>query len=90
MSDRPHLAVDGGRLSSAERRHRFEAAHPEVIIVAPPTIHDYWSAIVGRGLVPGEPDATAIGSWALGGLMDQLDRIYQGEPGGQPDERMIR
>ncbi len=79
MGDRPRLALGGGLLSSAERRRRFQAAHPGVIIVAPPTIHDYWSAIVGRGLVPGDPDATSVGSWALGGLMDQLEEIYQDE-----------
>ena len=76
MSDHPRLAADRGLLSSAERRRRFQAAHPGVIIVAPPTIHDYRSAIVGPGLVPGDPDATSVGSWALGGLMDQLDGIY--------------
>jgi len=69
MTDRPRLAYTG-LLSSAERRRRFEAAHPGVVIVPPATIHDYWTAVVGCGRVPGDPGAASVGSWALGGLMD--------------------
>ncbi len=80
MSDRPRLAAYTGPLSSAERRRLFTAAHPAVPIIAPATIHDYWSAVVGPGMVPGDPDAATVGSWALGGLMDQLEEIWP--PGG--------
>lgn len=33
-------------------------------------------AVVPPGLIPGDGTRTTLGSWDLGGLMDQLDAIY--------------
>ena len=33
-------------------------------------------AVVPAGLIPGDGTATTLGSWDLGGLMDQLEEIY--------------
>ncbi len=87
MGDRPHLTVVGGQqfggqqLGGAARRILFERAHPEVTIVVPVGLMDRWRAIVPLGKIPGCPDETTIGSYDLGGLMDELDEIYP--PGGE-------
>ena len=56
------------------RRRRFEAAHPEAVILAPAA--GRWRAVVPPGLIPGDGTRTTLGSWDLGGLMDQLEKIY--------------
>ena len=76
MSDRPHLAVAGGQPGAVARRILFERAHPEVAIVVPVGLNGRWRGIVPFGKIPGRPDETTIGSYGLGGLMDQLDEIY--------------
>jgi hypothetical protein len=81
MSDRPHLTVVGGKLGGVARRILFERAHPEVAIVVPVGLNDRWRAIVPLGKIPGRPDETTIGSYGLGGLMDQLDEIYPQDSG---------
>ena len=72
MSGRPHLTVLGG----VARRILFERAHPEVAIIVPAGLNSRWRAIVPLGKIPGHPDQTTIGSYELGGLMDQLDECY--------------
>ena len=88
MSDRPHLTVVGAQLDAVSRRILFERAHPEVLIVVPVGLMDRWRAIVPLGKLLGRPDETTIGSYDLGGLMDQLDEIYPPSSGetqpGQP------
>ena len=83
MSDRPdlHLVV-AGRPDALARRRLFEAAHPDVTIVPPARTSDRWRAIVPLGMIPGRPDETTIGSYGLGGLMDQLDVIYPPDSSG--------
>ncbi len=76
MSDRPHLTVVGGQPGGVARRILFERAHPEVAIVVPVGLNARWRAIVPLGKIPGRPDETTIGSYDLGGLMDQLDECY--------------
>ncbi len=79
MSDRPHLTVVGGQPvqpGGVARRILFERAHPEVAIVVPVGLNGRWRAIVPLRQDPGHPDETTIGSYGLGGLMDQLDEIY--------------
>jgi hypothetical protein len=76
MNDRPHLTVVGGQPGGVARRILFERAHPEVAIVPPVGLNGRWRAIVSPGKIPGRPDQTTIGSYGLGGLMDQLDECY--------------
>ena len=67
------------------RRQRFEAAHPEAVILPPAA--GRWRAVVPPGLLPGDGTRTTLGSWDLEGLMNQLDEIYPadgGEPQGSP------
>ncbi len=80
MSDRRHLAVVGGQPGAVARKIVFERAHPEVAILPPVGLNDRWRAIVPPGKIPGKPTETTLGSYGLGGLMDQLDECYP--PGG--------
>jgi len=80
VSDRRHLTVVGGQPGGVARKILFERAHPEVAILPPVGLNDRWRAIVPLGKIPGRPDETTIGSYGLGGLMDQLDECYP--PGG--------
>jgi hypothetical protein len=73
--DRPDLhAVDGGREDSVIRRRRFEAAHPEAVILPP--CAGRWRVVVPAGLIPGDGTRTTLGAWDLADLMDLLDAIY--------------
>jgi hypothetical protein len=76
MGDRPHLTVVGRQPGGVARRILFQRAHPEVIFVVPARLNDRWRAIVPLGKISGRPDETTIGSYDLGGLMDQLDECY--------------
>jgi hypothetical protein len=76
MSDRPPFTVVSGQPGAVSRRILFERAHPEVAILPPAGLSDRWRAIVPLGKIPGHPDVTTIGSYGLGGLMDQLDECY--------------
>jgi len=76
VTDRPHLTVAGGQPGGVARKILFERAHPEVAIVPPVGLHGRWRAIVPLGKIPGRPGETTIGSYGLGGLMDQLDECY--------------
>ena len=57
-----------------ERRRRFEAVQPGVIIVTPPRPDDRWRAILPLGVLP--DDGTTIGARSLCDLMDKLDALY--------------
>jgi len=61
------------------RRQRFEAAHPEAVILPPAA--GRWRAVLPAGLIPGVGTRTTLGAWDLGDLMDQLDEILP--PGGE-------
>jgi hypothetical protein len=79
---RPALhAVDGTRPDDpVVRRRRFEAAHPGAVILPPAA--GRWRAVLPAGVIPGDGTATTLGSWDLGGLMDQLEEIWPpGAPG---------
>jgi len=79
---RPALrAVDGtGPDDPVVRRRRFEAAHPQAVILPPAA--GRWRAVLPAGVIPGDGTATTLGSWDLCGLMDQLEEIWPpGEPG---------
>jgi hypothetical protein len=83
VTGRPVLLViggEGGPEDPVVRRQRFERAHPEAVILPPSA--GRWRAVVPAGLIPGDGSCTTLGSWDLGGLMDQLDAIYpDGSPG---------
>jgi len=80
-AERPTLrAVGGGAEDAVVRRQRFEQAHPEAVILPPAA--GRWRAVVPPGLIPGDGTRTTLGAWDLGGLMDQLDAIYQDSSGG--------
>ncbi len=86
---RPALrAVDGtGPDDPVVRRRRFEAAHPQAVILPPAA--GRWRAVLPAGVIPGDGTATTVGStattvgpWDLCGLMDQLEEIWPpGAPG---------
>jgi hypothetical protein len=76
------IAGEGESGDSVVRRQRFERAHPEAVILPPSA--GRWRAVVPAGLIPGDGTSTTLGSWDLGGLMDQLDAIYPGEDGCTP------
>ena len=63
------------------RRRRFEAAHPEAVIL--PSAAGRWRAVVPPGLIPGDGTRTTLGAWDLGGLMDQLEEIYPPDGSGR-------
>jgi len=75
VNDR-HLKVVSSQPGAVARRIVFERAHPEVAIVPPAGLSDRWRAIVPSGKIAGKPTETTIGSYGLGGLMDQLDECY--------------
>jgi len=85
VTGRPHLLTG----DAVPRWRVFEQLHPEVTIVPPGRPNDRWRAIVPLGKIPGRPDETTIGDWMLGDLMDQLDEMYQDEPGAQPGGRAV-
>ncbi len=58
-----------------ERRARFEAEHPETVIVTPPTLRDLWRATVPAGQAVGRDLGMQITAWSLCNLMDKLDDI---------------
>lgn len=70
MSARPRLR------DAVERRLHFEAAHPEVTIIAPGTRSGWWIAAVPPGSVPGDTERAKVTAWQLTDLMDALDRIW--------------
>ena len=85
---RPRLLrpVSGaGHVDPVVRRQRFEAAHPEAVILPPAA--GRWRAVLPAGVIPGDGTRTTLGAWDLGDLMDQLDEILppagQAQP-GQP------
>ena len=59
-----------------ERRARFEAEHPETVIVTPPTLRDLWRATVPAGQAAGRDIGMQVTAWSLCDLMDKLDDIY--------------
>jgi len=67
------------------RRREFETAHPDVTIIPPTVAWERWRAIVPAGKIPADPTATTLGSYALAGLMDQLNELYPpaGDASGQ-------
>ena len=71
------------------RRREFEAAHPEVTVVPPGVAWERWRAVVPAGTIPSDPTATTLGSYALAGLMDQLDELYP-PADGNPGEESAR
>jgi hypothetical protein len=78
---RPRLVLAGARLDALARKWRFEAAAEAarlgVVITPPPALSRPWRAAgIRRGMVPGRPEATSVSSYALAGLMDQLEEIY--------------
>ena len=77
------------RPDALTRRRAFEAAHPEVTIVPPTVAWERWRAIVPAGKIPADPTATTLGSYALAGLMDQLDELYP-PTGGNPGQEPVR
>ena len=80
---RTALHVVGGTHEDAvARRHTFEAAHPESVILAPAA--GRWRAVVPPGLLPGDGTRTTLGAYDLGSLMDQLDAIYNIRPEAGP------
>ena len=84
MSSQPHLSLVGpGKLDAVRRKWRFEAAHLDVTIVPPATLNDFWRVTISKGMVPGDPEATAVTSYGLPGLMDQLEEIWPPAPAGQ-------
>ena len=73
----PLADVSGSKVDSVVRLQQFEAAHPEVTIVRPANpLRDRWRAVVPLGSVPGEPDTTTLGHFALTGLLDLLDKAF--------------
>ncbi len=82
MSDRPRPTAVSSQPGGVARRILFERAHPEVIILPPAGLNDRWRAIVPPGKIPGKPTETTLGSYGLGGLMDQLDECYPPDRGG--------
>jgi hypothetical protein len=85
VTGRPVLRVIAGEGESEDsvvRRQRFEQAHPEGVILPPSA--GRWRAVVPAGLIPGDGTSTTLGSWDLGGLMDQLDAVYSGGSRGTP------
>ena len=68
-----------GHVDPVVRRQRFEAAHPEAVILPPAA--GRWRAVLPAGLIPGVGTRTTLGAWDLGDLMDQLDEILP--PGGE-------
>jgi hypothetical protein len=81
--DRPVLCAVDGREDAVVRRHRFEQAHPEAVIL-PPCAGRWRAVAAGR----------TLGAWDLGDLMDQLDAIYPdggtgtAVPARRPGERL--
>ncbi len=67
-----------------ERRARFEAEHPDVPIVTPPTLRDLWRATVPAGQAADHDLGMQVTAWSLCDLMDKLDDIYP--PDVTPDE----
>ena len=57
-----------------ERRRRFEAEQPDVVILAPVSGHSRWRAILPFGVLPN--DGTTLGANSLCDLMDDLDQVY--------------
>ena len=57
-----------------ERRRRFEAEQPDVVILAPVCRHLRWRAILPFGVLP--DDGTTLGANSLCDLMDELDQVY--------------
>ncbi len=84
---RPGLrGIDGGmsRNDPVARLHRFQGEHPEVVFTAPHMGgRGRYIAVVPPGSIPSEPREITKGSLDLAGLMDQLEQIYPGEPGGR-------
>jgi hypothetical protein len=79
--------IDGGmpRNDPVARLHRFQGEHPEVRFTAPHMGgRGRYIAVVPAGSVPGDPREITANSLDLAALMDQLEEIYQDEPGGQP------
>jgi hypothetical protein len=58
------LAGGSGLDDAVVRKHRFEAAHPDAVIL-PPAPERWRAVFAGR----------TIGSWDLDGLMDQLEKF---------------
>jgi hypothetical protein len=80
---RPALHIVGGTHEDAvARRHTFEAACPESVILAPAA--GRWRAVIPPGLLPGDGTRTMLGAYDLGTLMDQLDAIYDIQPEAGP------
>jgi hypothetical protein len=67
---------------AVDRRQRFEAAHPEVTIIAPGTLSGWWTAAIPAGSVQADPEPAEVTAWQLADLMDALDRIW---PPSEPD-----
>ncbi len=67
-----------GHVDPVVRRQRFEAAHPEAVILPPAA--GRWREVLPAGLIPGRT-STTLGAWDLGDLLDQLDEILP--PGGE-------
>jgi len=79
--------IDGGmpRNDPVARLHRFQGEHPEVRFTAPHMGgRGRYIAVVPAGSVPGDSREITVNSLDLAALMDQLEEIYQDEPGGQP------
>jgi len=66
------------------RRQRFEAAHPEAVILPPAA--GRWRAVLPAGLIPGDGTKTTLGARDLGDLMDQLDEILSPSGEAQPGQ----
>ena len=64
------------------RRRRFEAAHPQAVIL--PSAAGRWRAVLPAGVIPGDGTATTVGSWDLCALMDQLEEIWPPDGGTAP------
>jgi len=71
--DGPQPAED---TDCVEQRVRFEAEHPETVIVTPPTLRDLWRATVPAGQAAGREIGMQVTAWSLCDLMDKLDDIY--------------
>ena len=76
----PLHAVSGtGRVDPVVRRRRFEAEHPETVILPPAA--GRWRAVLASDRISADGTRTTLGSWDLAGLMDQLDDLF-GSPEG--------